>query len=311
MKELTRSQITINSRYQTALDKFKSNLISLGYNKGSIGMLPSCVKDFLIQQEQKGIFNFQNIQSSDIKEYYEHLNIRPNLRRKGALSSVMISHYIYSLRVFFAFLEANKHIKTNPISALTFPRPQSREREVLTVEEIQLLYEASETYIDKALLGIFYGCGLRRTEGVKLDIKDINFRDGLLYVREGKNSKRRVVPMTKRIIEDLKNYLHKERHKYTTQKKRHKNQDAFLLNQIGNRMDGDKCNRRLKELVSLTDNSELMNKEISLHCLRHSIATHLLENGMSLEMVKDFLGHSVLESTMIYTRITDKLKKRL
>jgi integrase/recombinase XerD len=114
----------------------------------------------------------------------------------------------------------------------------------------------------------------------------------MLYVREGKGGKSRAVPMTEKISEELKAYCYQER-------KSKPNELAFITNNWGTRTTGGKCNNVLKELQQRSG----IEKDVSLHSLRHSIATHLLESGLSVEYVRDFLGHSYLESTQRYTHI--------
>ncbi|MBA2746944.1 MAG: tyrosine-type recombinase/integrase, partial [Flavisolibacter sp.] len=137
---------------------------------------------------------------------------------------------------------------------------------------------------------------LRRSEGEALNIIDVHFKQQLLYVREGKGAKRRVVPVTERVSKELEEYYLNERTGSTTKKV--KDEDAFLLNRIGNRMTGDQLNKLLKEIL----NKAGITKEVTLHHLRHSVATHLLQSGMSMEYVRDFLGHSFLETTQIYAK---------
>src|SRR5690554_7783862 len=93
----------------------------------------------------------------------------------------------------------------NPISGLEFPTPKTKPREILSLKEINQLYDTCENYWQRAVLGIYYGCGLRRSEGINLNIKDVHFRSSLLYVREGKGAKRRVVPMSENVKNDLLN----------------------------------------------------------------------------------------------------------
>ncbi len=269
---------------------FKAHLERLGYSTTSILMLPKCVKEFLQVQH---VHNVERITSTDITKHYEYLQIRPNKRRPGGLSESHINHHIYALKLFFKWLESNNKITSNPISGLEFPTPKQKAREILTLKEIKQLYNACETYKERAILSIYYGCGLRRTEGIKLNLKDIHFRTSLLYVREGKGAKRRVVPMNEQVRTDLQNYVLKER-------KAKLNETAFLVGQMGRRINGSTIAKTLKTLLEKAG----IEKEMTLHGLRHSIATHLLENGLSVENVRDFLGHSFLESTQIYTRIS-------
>lgn len=283
--------------------EFKNHLKRLGYSKSSQSMLPACIAEFLDQIEEKNIYELCQIEPIHIQEHYEYLTQRPNKRKPGGLSSVMINHHIYAIRLFLNYLEQTGTITENPISGLIFPKPESKPREILTVEEIKQLYEIAETYREKSILGIFYGCGLRRSEGTALNIKDISFKSSLLYVREGKGKKRRVVPINEKVKEDFKNYFYKERNSYITKRTdKQENTESFILSSQGNRMSASTYNKIVKSLIEKVE----IKKEISLHCLRHSIATHLLENGLSLEYVRDFLGHKHLESTQVYTRISRK-----
>jgi len=209
--------------------EFKNHLERLGYSKGGQKALPTYISEFLDQLEEKNIYDLQEIEPIHIQEHYEYLTQRPHKRKPGGLSSKHIYHHIYAIRLFLNYHEQIGSIIENPISGLIFPRPESQPREILTVQEIKQLYEISETYKEKAILGMFYGCGLRRSEGIALNIKDISFKSSLLYVREGKGKKRRVVPINEKVKEDFKNYLYKER--WTADKK----EIAFIINDIGTR----------------------------------------------------------------------------
>jgi integrase/recombinase XerD len=213
--------------------------------------------------------------------------------------------------VFFNYLEETGQIKYNPISVMKFKRPKSNSREPLTQEEINKLFEAATTVREKTLLHLFYSCGLRRTEAVCLNIQDIHFKQQLLYVREGKGAKRRAIPMTGKVAAALENYYLNER---TNIKAHHSlsrpndgNQEAFILNRIGQRMSGNSYNKAVKEIIRKAG----ITKEITLHHLRHSIATHLLESGLNIEYVRDFLGHSHLEATQIYAKVQQYQLKKL
>ena len=147
------------------------------------------------------------------------------------------------------------------------------------------------------MLAAYYGCGLRRNEGVNLDISDILFDKNFVFVRKGKNYKERYVPMSAGVKEDLQNYIDFVRPVLIKS-----NAKALFLNQHGKRLGSNSMADRLQ---NLKEKSEI-NKEAGLHALRHSIATHLLQSGMELEKIKRFLGHSSLESTQIYTHIANE-----
>lgn len=270
---------------------FRAYLMQIGYTKGTQTMLPICLNEFLYSLNK----TVETIDKADVLNYYEYIKNRPNKRRPGALSESMINHHVFTLKVFFSFQMEIGKITVNPMNTLSFPRPKSKAREILTQNEIKQLFDLCETYKEKAILSIFYGLGLRRTEGENLLLEDVNFKTSLLVVREGKGKKRRVIPMNKAVSESLKKYVLKER-KAKSQTK------TFFCSRIGLKLSGNQLNRILKQLLEKSN----IQKEISLHCLRHSIATHLLENGLSVEYVRDFLGHQHLESTQIYTRVKNK-----
>ena len=272
------------------IEQFKQHLEQLGYRAGTINMLPICLKEFL-QQTNKEL---KNIDTTDVLSYYEYIKNRPKKRGTGTLSESMINHHIYSLKVFFIYQMEIGTITVNPMSTLNFPSPKSKPREILTQKEIKELFEACRTHRERAVLSLCYGLGLRRSEAVKITIEDINFSSALAYIREGKGKKRRAIPMNKSVILNLENYLNKERISKGTK--------GFMTTKSGDKATGENINSTLKQTMERTE----IEKKITLHCLRHSIATHLLENGLSIENVRDFLGHKHLESTQIYTRIKNK-----
>jgi len=272
------------------IESFKQNLSDLGYGKSTQGMLPKCVEEFFSQTTKE----LQEIDKTDVLAYYAYIQNRPNKRRPGALSESMINHHIYALKLFFSFQMEEGAIREDPMSTLTFPTPQSNPRQTLTQTEIKELFEACETYKERAVLSLCYGLGLRRSEAERMNLEDVNFKTKLIYVRQGKNKKRRVVPMNERVAADIRGYIQKERQV--------KDEKALILNTRSHRANGNNLNNTLKGILTRTT----IKKELSLHCLRHSIATHLLENGLSVEYVRDFLGHKHLESTQIYTRIRSR-----
>ena len=278
---------------QSIIQAFKEYLNHVGYGEGTAKMLPVLVGEFL---ENQSIADISFIEQQKVKSFLEYLQTRPLQRRSGALSEMMISHYVYALKTFFSWLEVTEQIDYNPISGMKFKRPKQNQREPLSTAEIKQLFEASDSLKQTALLHIFYSCGLRRSEGEALNINDVHFKNQLLYVREGKGAKRRVVPVTAQVSKDLEGYYLQERTGDIANKAA--DEQAFFLNKIGNRMSGDQLNKLLKGLVGKAE----VQAEITLHHLRHSIATHLLQSGMGMEYVRDFLGHGFLETTQLYAK---------
>jgi len=287
--------------YREMIRDFELYLKRLGYGKGSCKNMPSSLHEFFYRIEQQGITEIGNITAEHIVEHHRYLKERPNRTRPGNLSESMITSHLFAIKTFFSYQEQSGNISTNPFSVLNFSKPKKTERMILTREQVQQLYQACETMRDRAMLGLFYGCGLRKEEAEKLNTGDIQFKQQLLYVRQGKGKKRRVIPLGNQVTADLQNYYLYERSFYQ-RRLTNDNGQAFMLNNRGTRMLGEGYWKRLKELIHKAG----LPGQISLHHLRHSIATHLFESGVSMEQVRDFLGHSSLETTQIYTRISIK-----
>lgn len=279
---------------------FMEHLTRLGYRKNTVAMLGSCVAEFLFQMKQKNIRHLSQLTPTDILAYHEYLKNRPNRRRGGGLSEQMISHHLYSLRVFFDWQLHTEALTVHPMSALQFARPKTKPYEILTVAEIKLLYQACETHLQRAVLGVYYGCGLRRNEGAALLLKDLHFAEGVLYVRSGKGARRRAVPMAPSVMEDFRRYLQHER-------KARPDVRHFLVNARGQALSAPGMLRMIRQPTQTTE----IEKHITLHGLRQSIATHLLESGLKMEQVRDFLGLRFLESTQRYTRVSQNLLNQL
>lgn len=287
---------------QSIIQSFKNYLYQVGYSESTQKMLPALVKEFIQHQQ---ITDISFIEQQKVKSFLEFLQTRPLKLRSGALSEMMISHYVYALKTFFSWCEVTEQIDYNPISGMKFKRPKQNVREPLSIEEINQLFTAATNLKQQTILHIFYSCGLRRSEGEALNINDIHFKQQLLYVREGKGAKRRVIPITAKVTAELESYYLNERTNSIIKKV--KDTEAFLLNNIGARMKGDQCNKLLQQIKERA----ALQKEITLHHLRHSIATHLLQSGMSMEYVRDFLGHSFLETTQLYAQPTAEQLKLL
>jgi integrase/recombinase XerD len=268
---------------------YRKELQTLGCSKSVSDSYPKYVKYFLEFTAEI----LQNISEDHIKIYHEYLQQKPNQRRKGKLSESYIHSQEIGIKLFFDYLERIDQIKQNPFT-LKLKSPKNEIRNILTKEEIKTLYKHCENLEETVILHLCYGCGLRRNEAQNLNKKDIHFEQKMVYVRKGKGKKRRAIPITEAITEDFK--------KYQDFSIKYQDEEAFLTNNQGKRMTGGRIYTIFKNLLKRTNN-KLKTNNICLHSLRHSIASHLLENDMSIEMVRDFLGHSQLSTTQIYTRI--------
>ncbi|MBO4234764.1 tyrosine-type recombinase/integrase [Riemerella anatipestifer] len=294
--------IVVNEDYRKLAECFYQYQKRLGYNPKSNKSRLNYLNEFLHWLECQGLLEIKQIQACQIQEYYQYISSRPSKKDGGALSQKTTHSHMRIIRDLFEMLLQNQEIEINPTSTLKFQYPKtSQERNVATQEEIKQLYEATETAQERAILSLAYGCGLRVSELVNCNIEDIKLREKIIIIPQGKGNKRRVVPMSNGVVKDLSNYYYNERINQSS--------NAFMLNKKGNRMQKWTYNKHLKTLIERTQNEALKEKQITIHNLRHSIATHLLEQGIPVEQVRIFLGHSQLETTQIYTHISaDQLR---
>lgn len=284
------SNIVINTMSETIND-FRRDLQNLGYCKSAVICFPK-YPQMLLEHAKESVLK---IRARHIKNYYEYLKTKPKKSGKGTISESHVYGQLLAIKLYFSFLERNKIIKKNPYN-LIVKRTTKTERKVFTREQIQSLYQACKSPREKVVLNLCYGCGLRRSEAAALNSKDIDFDKKILYVRNGKGKKRRAIPLTTTIANEFKNYYN------ATYGIRKHDEEGFLLGAYGTRIHPDKIYYTFKILLQRV--SQIPYKDYCLHSLRHSIATHLLENDMPLEMVRDFLGHQQINTTQIYTRVT-------
>jgi site-specific recombinase XerD len=294
------SKVQLQSSFFSVLyDEYDKLIKAKGLATKGKGAYQLCVKEFFYWMELQGITKIKRITSGVMIDYYEYLSTRPNKRKPGTLSESMLNQHLYSLRLLVDYLLATNQIQSGVIIPKNNPGTK-KERESFTLKEAELMYKKCQNKREIALLSVGYGCALRRAEIEDLNTNDINFANGILVVREGKNRKRRDVPMSDSVIRDLKDYLIYERPNYL--KEHNYLELSFFINNKGKRMQGDQMNEILKEIIIRTKNAKLMQKEITLHSMRHSIAMHLIENGADIEFIKDFLGHAEIDTTFIYAR---------
>jgi integrase/recombinase XerD len=314
-----------STHYNYLLKSFKEYLQTLGYATGTVQSWPIHLREFLHYIESNGITSILNIESSHITNFIIHIKQRKNKTKDGALSSSSINKIINAVNVFIKFINSTGSFLVE--SSAEREEDNIGERIILTIAEIKQLYEATflpyrENSIamgqrDRAIIAIFYGCGLRRSEGKNLNISDIDLHKRLLFVKKGKGNKQRYVPIAAKHVADIKDYLQEGRewflynhnanaewncgvHGKSLVKKEQANDVAFFVSQNGIRMQ-----EFYQRLAQMKIRAEL-EKNITLHGLRHSIATHLLQSGMDIEEIAKFLGHSSLASTQLYTHIINQ-----
>lgn len=303
-----------SENYQYIENSFREWLDVLGYAPSTVYQLPTHIRELFYYLEQKGITHINQVDAKKIKEFYNQLKTRTNQRFGGGLSNAYLNKHLQALYKFSDYLRQSGRLLLPGLN-IEWEANDTEEITYLTQDEIKELFAATYGFNegtkleplntrDRAILSIFYGCGLRRNEGFSMDINDINFDRRIVHVRKGKAYKERFVPFNKANAKYLEEYLYDCRPVLVADKK----EEAFFISQRGKRMESQSMGVRLKLLQQRTDNIALQQKNVRLHVLRHSIATHLLQNGMSLEKISRFLGHSSLESTQVYTHIVEAEK---
>lgn len=206
---------------------------------------------------------------------------------------------VSGLRSYFSFLSIEDYLNPNPAELLEQPRTGLHLPEVLTQEEIDDMIAAidpdkAEAQRDRAIIETLYGCGLRVSELVNLEISKIYGQEGYLIVR-GKGNKERMVPMSEVSLNEIGDYLLERVHMDVKPDSR----DILFLNRRGGRLTRNRIFQIVKDLAAAAG----IRKTISPHTLRHSFATHLLEGGANLRAIQQMLGHESIATTQIYIHL--------
>jgi integrase/recombinase XerD len=221
------------------------------------------------------------------------------LTEKGK-SSKTIARHIASIRSFHQFLLREKVTSQDPTVHIDRPKQEQKLPHIMSVEEVQALLETPDAnnafgIRDKAMLELLYATGIRVSELISLNLSDVHLTMG--FVRcIGKGNKERIIPVGKMAQRAIEVYIEESRGLL----KKKKTIDALFLNHHGNRLTRQGFWKILKKLTKEAG----IEKELTPHTLRHSFATHLLENGADLRAVQEMLGHADISTTQIYTHVT-------
>ncbi len=238
--------------------------------------------------------NLNDITRHDISAYIRYL-------KENNYSTSSITRKISSIKSFFKWACISGYANTNPALTIELPKRPKILPKVMTIKDIEMMLENNLTKLQAVILELLYSCGFRVSELVNLKITDINLQSKYILCT-GKGNKERIVPIGSVATKKINEYLSDReyfiaKNKLSTKK--------FLINENGrliNRQD-------VYNLVH--SQGELIHKNISPHTLRHSFATHLLENGADLRVVQELLGHSDVATTQLYTHISKKRLKEV
>ena len=284
----------MNQFHECILEFINYLQIDKKYSENTIASYAADLKDyqnFMMNLLKKDIYH---IERKDIKLYLKYLKDQKK-------SPKSISRRISCIRGFYKFLLIEKIIANNPMSTIELPKTKKSLPKVLTIEEVDKLLDITlkdaYSYRNKAMLELMYATGLRVSELVNLKIHDIDFINETVRTM-GKGNKERIIPIGEIAIHYLKLYLEI----YRSQLLKKDYTDDLFLNNHGKCMTRQGFFKILKKLAKEKD----IKTSFSPHTLRHSFATHLLENGADFRSIQELLGHSSISTTGIYTHVSNE-----
>lgn len=263
--------------------------------KLSDNTLQSYKRDIIQYQNyiEENQINYTKVSKEDIKTYLNYL-------KKVGKKSSTISRNLASIRSFYQFLIRNRKIKNDPTEDVQSPKVEKRIPSVLTAQEVELLLEQPKDVDlkgtrDKAMLEFAYATGMRVTEIINLNIENVNIEEGYVICRTG--VKQRNIPLGSLSLSALKEYIEDARPILI----KNEREKALFVNVNGKRL----TRQGFWKIVKYYKEQAHITKDITPHVLRHSFATHLLQNGADLKAIQTMLGHSDISSTQVYMQFQD------
>lgn len=243
--------------------------------------------------------NYLSIDYDSIRKYLAYLNDKKD-------TNTTISRKISSLRGFYSYLRLNEKIKNNPFKLINLPKKEQKLPRFFYYNELEELFAACDISTslgqrNLAILEVLYATGTRVSELINIKLEDINFSEKQIKVL-GKGNKERIVFLGEYAVDALEDYLNDGYlflNKY--------NLDYVFLNHLGNKI----TRRGIEDILTKLIKKTSIDKKISPHMIRHSFATHLLNEGCDLESVQEMLGHESISATAIYTHVTDDRIKEI
>ena len=264
--------------------------------KLSSNTLQSYKRDITQYQEyiDKNSLNYLKITNEDIDKYFDYLK---TMNKKTST----ISRNLATIRSFYQFLLRTKKVKKDPTIGVRSPKVEKKVPNILTSKEVELLLEQPKTIDlkgirDKAMLEFAYATGMRVTEIISLNLSDVNLEQGYVVVNSG--LKKRNIPLGSISLKALKDYVEKARPILI----RDENVTALFVNINGKRL----TRQGFWKIVKFYKEQAHISKDITPHVLRHSFATHLLQNGADLKAIQTMLGHSDISSTQVYMQFQNE-----
>lgn len=281
------------------LDQYIKELsINKNYSENTIEAYKRDLDEYFLYLNSKNI-NYLNIDYEAIRKYLSFLNSKKD-------TNSTISRKISSLRGFYSYLRLNEIIMNNPFKLINLPKKEQKLPRFFYYNELEELFYACDTsnslgQRNLAILEVLYATGTRVSELINIKLQDINFNEKQIKVL-GKGNKERIVFLGDYAVDALRDYLNDGYlflNKY--------NLDYVFLNHLGNKI----TRRGIEDILTKLIKKTSIDKKISPHMIRHSFATHLLNEGCDLESVQEMLGHESISATAIYTHVTDDRIKEI
>ena len=268
-----------NAEGMTSIEIFKRYLLSKRYSPNTINTYSEALKSFLTFCNTKAI---KEITNEDVISYNNDYILKNNL------SSSYQNQIVNAIKLYF------KIVKETAIKIDKIHRPKREKTlpNVLSKEEIKAILEVLKNLKHKAMLSMIYSCGLRRSELLNLKPNDIDSKRNVVIIRQSKGKKDRITPLSPKILELLRDYYKEYSPKIYLFEGQEKNTQYSA--------------RSLEEVLKKSIKLASINKPVTLHWLRHSYATHLLESGTDLRYIQELLGHNSSKTTEIYTHVSTK-----
>lgn len=270
------------------------------------------MKEFLSYVEGNGIKTIKEINQPVADSYMLYMEQeRVNENFGGTLWQSTINLHINAISKFWKYL-AIEGIEANTIFIRHRKKTKQKEITVLTREEIKQLYAVCDSdglgYLNRAILAIYYGCGMRNGEGLRLMITDIDFNRSRIHVRKSKNGSERYVMMSPTVQQHLEDYVYNYRDVYIEELSNHSNPDAFFIGVNGKELAKKALLKRLQKLWKKAKSIYGSDKLIGIHTLRHTLGTHLYMTTKDIEMIALMLGHRSLCTTQVYIHLTNLIQ---
>ncbi len=302
----------MNDNYKALTEHYAHWFDTLGYNPKTVTRYTTIITQFFSYLQANNINHISLLNHRQMQAYFDYIQTAKSQKTQETYSIIHLNDIFFAVDKLCQFLHDTG--MNNAPAPLNFRIKIDQRQENIdnitpfTIEEIKQLQKAIPlTYQHysfklreqrhKELELIFtlcYGCALRRMEAYKLTAKDIDFDRKTIFINQGKGYKDRIVPINDNVCNTLKDYVYNFRNLL---KLKHNRLFIHSLSEL---------HKSLKEVQKATENEQIQSKRIYFHILRHSMATHLLQNGMNVESISKFLGHSSLISTQVYTHIVNR-----